>query len=518
MKLFRNLLLTTALLTGQAYAVQKGLNFKYKQGEGTLQTVNKVEKLSVISNLNVPKGIVMSLMDVDPEYAEYSALNADFGTDLYQIIYNINKSSNLKNTTSGVDQDIDFVVAGSAKRIEVLQKKIEDRLGTSDALEYFNFVVTDNLVEGGLNLDRWMQDWGEFLGYGRNADGEMVSGVYYVNRGRGLERIVQEIAMMLDLPFIRSESNTGSGGNYGGNIEMTPDGTLYFGNTMDWKQENQLVGKNGRSNAAKLDTSWLAVGHVDEHMSVIPAKAQLEYPADYTGPRANYGLVVADPIWGLKTIYEYTGSQKYITYLAEYLPEYNKMIEIPTNHESYFGITELKKAIKWYITDESNFALKDTTKKKFTSGFELNRSVSKKCTKETKLNARYCDLIAYNIYVSRIIAQNQDIMVSSTATTNDNIIKVPQIYREDYYQGKPAGGISFLPGTANMLVMRDHLIVPEVTFDGFQNIIHDVLGKAIGSNDRVHFIKEKAEYHDLYGEVHCGTNVMRELDLMIPNL
>ncbi len=69
-----------------------------------------------------------------------------------------------------------------------------------------------------------------------------------------------------------------------------------------------------------------------------------------------------------------------------------------------------------------------------------------------------------------------------------------------------------------MLIMRDHLIVPEVTFDIFQSIIHDVLGKAVGSKDRVHFIKEKAEYHDLYGEVHCGTNVMRELDLMIPNL
>ncbi|MCK5884438.1 MAG: hypothetical protein KAG61_12175, partial [Bacteriovoracaceae bacterium] len=48
--------------------------------------------------------------------------------------------------------------------------------------------------------------------------------------------------------------------------------------------------------------------------------------------------------------------------------------------------------------------------------------------------------------------------------------------------------------------------------------VHDQLGKAVGGNEKVHFIMEKAEYHDLMGEVHCGTNVFREINLQIPNI
>lgn len=510
----KSLLLTLAILSSGAFAdVEKGLEFKYEQGEGTLHKVKKIKKLSVLSNLNVPKGVFMSLMGTDSTFPSYSALNADFGANLYEIIYKINKQNNLVDATTGVDQDIDFVVAGSDKRLEVLVKKIEAKLGP-ESLEYFNIINTETLFLGGLNLDRWMQDWGEFLGYGKDKNGEEVAGIYYVNRDRGLKKIVEEISMMLDLPFIESASPSGISGNYGGNIEMTPDGTLLFGDTMDSKQSKQMIRKNGRVNYAKVDTSWLSVGHFDEQMSVIPSVKECKYPADYKGPKANYAIVVADPIWGLKEIYKYKGNTKYITYLAEYNPEMSEAIIVSKDQEEYFGIRKLKKAIRYYLEDTKTFTFKNTTNKKN----KFDRNSSKFCTKTTKLPRRYCDLIAYNIYVAKIIDQNEEIVKSKTPCKNDHIVKVPQIYREVFYSGNPEGAVSFLPGTANMVVLRDNLIVPTTTFDGYQQVVHDQLGKAVGGNEKVHFIMEKAEYHDLMGEVHCGTNVFRELNLQIPNI
>lgn len=57
-----------------------------------------------------------------------------------------------------------------------------------------------------------------------------------------------------------------------------------------------------------------------------------------------------------------------------------------------------------------------------------------------------------------------------------------------------------------MLIVRDHLIVPATHIPSFDKIIEARL-KAQGN--KVHFIDD-TPYHTSMGEIHCGTNTLRD--------
>ena len=476
-----------------ALAQTKGVQFVNPPGAGVLQEVTTIEKMSVLSNLQIPKAVFVGLMS--EAEVDWHTPNTRFVVDLYEIIYKINQVTKTKIKTSGYDQNIDLVVAGSSAQKDDLMSKISTKLNKADALKHFKFVNTDGVIPEsityGLMMDRWMQDWGEFVGYGRTAAGEMVYGIYYVNRNRGLKEVVQEIAKILNVPVIYSASETESGGNYGGNIEITPDSVLFHGDSMDEEQVNQF-GLYGQEKKVELWTSWLGVGHVDEMLSVIPSNHRSQYPANYTGPRLNYSMITADPMLGLETIYSYNGPQTTISYASEPY----------SDEETTYEIAKIKQVITYFAEENGTF---------------------ESCQQDPRFEFKYCDLVDFNMLVSnQVIEPNIVALTNATPTTNDDFIRVPQLYRPTYqynpYTGKYqyTGGVSFLPGTSNMVVLRDHVIVPDPTFDVFKTEITRLLNQKLGGtslNNKVHYILEKEEYHDLWGEVHCGTNVMREINL-----
>jgi hypothetical protein len=64
---------------------------------------------------------------------------------------------------------------------------------------------------------------------------------------------------------------------------------------------------------------------------------------------------------------------------------------------------------------------------------------------------------------------------------------------------------AWIPGTANMLVLRNHLIIPDPFFTPYKKSIKE---QAEMLGQKVHFIDDMY-YHQMMGEIHCGTNVFR---------
>ena len=299
-----NIFFTTpvfALDGNEAIKPEKGIEFTHPQGEGNLIVVENIRQMRILSNLNIPKALFTVLINRTNEASSIYSSNPNmkYTLDLYKIIYRINEESGLEVSTEGSDQNIDFIVTGLEKDLEELKSMIVSDFESDDSLKYLKSIVSNP------RGDRWFQDWGEFVGYGTNDNGDMKYGIYYVKRNRKLWPIVQEVARMTAMPFITtsSEESGRNGGNYGGNIETTPDGIVFVGNTMDPIQVKQLEEYGNKM--LMLDTSWLQVGHVDEMFSIIPSNSKCNYSSKYRGPRVNYSIVTADPIKALNMALNY---------------------------------------------------------------------------------------------------------------------------------------------------------------------------------------------------------------------
>ena len=455
----------------------KGVLFHNTETEGVLKVATNLKEMRILSNLNVPKAVFAA-------YVPGQGDNHDFLINLYTAIHQINLKKGLVIATSGADQHTDFIILGKESELVGL---MVDMVGTDDLASLPNDLKVVKVSTSG---DRWLQDWGEFIGAGIDDQGDPIFGMFYVNRDRGLKEAIKTIAKMLDFSFISSDSYTASDGDYGGNLEATPDATVFVGTTMTPSQVDQLVAY-GNTNLVQLDTSWLAVGHVDETLSVIPSNHQCTFPEGYTGEVVNYSLFAADPMMGLQVLYDYNGTVSEITYSSY------------ASDASVYQINDIQKALKSMLIDAANSTIS-----------LASLDVSKISACEALVEQKYCFLVADNIYVQQVINANLEILSAATPCQNDDIVKIPQIYRsvdEELVAAGARNGISFLPGTVNMILLRDEAIIPDPWFDPYKEKVQQILTtKGINAS----FISDFSEYHDLAGEVHCGTNIMREPDLI----
>jgi protein-arginine deiminase len=107
-----------------------------------------------------------------------------------------------------------------------------------------------------------------------------------------------------------------------------------------------------------------------------------------------------------------------------------------------------------------------------------------------------------------------DQMKTELGLADDEIIEMPYLYEDQFGQK-----VAYNPGTANMLVVGDHVGIakpfgPVINGeDIFEKDLEDRLGtevNALGTDGMglvVHFIDDWDWYHALLGEVHCGSNV-----------
>jgi hypothetical protein len=309
-----------------------------------------------------------------------------------------------------------------------------------------------NLVENVSDDDMWMQDFGEFVAVrGQTDPSKRWYGVFDAGRGRGID--VEELGRLLGVSVTRLSGNFDNGGNYGGNTESTAEGILYVGDHATKGFINGLKAL-GNPNAVVLPSDWLDVGHVDEYLQVVPADNE-----------CHAAQMVASPLEALN--------------MARHDPASFKSVQP--------GIGEALDAFAKNPRPQSeDYELSD---------FDLTRPASGGAARFVKqnLNAENFARIA----IERLKA----------GACVKQVIKLPQLY-----SGKSSTVSAAFPGTVNSLVLRNHAVVPDPFIDSVRVVVRQRYAEALGSEDNVHFINDLV-YHENLGEVHCGTNTIRELNL-----
>ncbi|PKL42847.1 MAG: hypothetical protein CVV41_12530 [Candidatus Riflebacteria bacterium HGW-Riflebacteria-1] len=359
-------------------------------------------------------------------------------------LFNVIKLINESSQLSGDDIVKLHIISGGSNPIPALGISAEDAAKYVEVNAKFS------------SSDIWMQDCMEICAAELKGTGKLVQAVFDSNRGRGLARLPGVIAEMWDLVYFKNPSNAQSHGDYGGNLEVTPfDDIMVAGSTIT-PQAKKFFEDNGYKGRMFLgNTDWLTVGHIDEYVMFIPT----------AWAPGGYSVVRADPLYALDLIKNSPDSDlaKITSYDRDFLLKVKKLL---------------------------NEQMKDPG--------------AGKGTKEG-------DFIALNYAINDIIEDNVGrlkdfVRKSSNDLTRDfEEVSWPSLF-EGSGTTSPRRCCAFLPGVVNLLVVRDHLIVPATHIPSFDKAIEARL-KAQGN--KVHFIDD-TPYHTSMGEIHCGTNVLRD--------
>ncbi|RCK78385.1 MAG: peptidyl arginine deiminase, type II [Candidatus Ozemobacter sibiricus] len=345
----------------------------------------------------------------------------------------------------------------------------QDGLVGSDAFKLYIFVSSADMVAKLPNpverikqycefdttlliSDFWMQDMGEFCAIER--DGTWREGIFDSRRGRGLAKVMPHLANIWQQDYLINPSTAFSDGDYGGNIEVTPENILYYGDTMTSACESFLLRHGYSGRAVKLETSWLRVGHVDEYLSFIPSRRS----------PCGYAIVKADPSYALDLLESATDED---------------FAHFGSSDRAYFMRLRaaLRNPAQWTNTSQAQ-----------------NIRVNRKITEIIDRNVAYL--------IKRI-----------RAITNQPYLEIPVVSWPTLFHNSNNGDavvqcVANLPGVANHLVLRDHLIVPEPCFPPFKRAVE---ARFRAQGNKVHFIYNRT-FHQNSGQIHCGTNVRRGIE------
>ncbi|XP_058258574.1 protein-arginine deiminase type-2 isoform X1 [Hemibagrus wyckioides] len=117
---------------------------------------------------------------------------------------------------------------------------------------------------------------------------------------------------------------------------------------------------------------------------------------------------------------------------------------------------------------------------------------------------------AENRYVQSCIDWNRDVLKKELALDDEDIIDLPVLFKVDNKENR---ALAFYPDMVNMLVLGNNLGIPKPfgpQVNGNCALETEVrsLLEPLGLN--CNFIDDFTSYHKLLGEVHCGSNVLRE--------
>ncbi|KJE35047.1 hypothetical protein UF64_10130 [Thalassospira sp. HJ] len=401
--------------------------------------------------------------------------------------------------------------------------------------------------------DQWMRDT-IFSGYsswpGTAGNHKTQTTFIKMHRQRELQNWVFGNLMSKDHAVYYPAAGSGdavNSANSGGNFEVTPPvkktlgntyplGRVYYGHSAKnrlganstLRKSRHKIDESTRSfieaqtlqSPIELDTDWLAVGHVDEMMTFLP------YPGG--GENKKWKLLVASP---------------------------KKAYDLMTDKRAdnvVFGGAKVLRRPKW-DTDHFNY----TTLK-------LHNTVVS-CTINDLLGNGHAPLRAPNGYtytydslkdwnvggVEKAIGDNIDILKSEFDLEDDDIVRVPVIfYPSDHVSGGHAyvlpstdkidntksrqNGFNIFPGRGegfkcgaltadmpNMFVGNTQLYIPKpygpwidtgdegTSFDLFEKYLKDEIAKFNGALN-CNFIDDWDHYHACEGEIHCGTNEIRQ--------
>ncbi len=309
--------------------------------------------------------------------------------------------------------------------------------------------------------DQWIQDCMELCSARKTGTNTYVHAVFDSMRGRGLGGLPPALAKLWNLVYFQNPASAQAHGDYGGNLEVTPfDDVLVAGNTITGPCKAYLEKWGYAGRLFTPDTRWLTVGHIDEYLMFIPT-------AQAPG---GYSIVRADPQLALDLISKAPDSE------FAGLDSYDRDF-----------LLRVKKTLNAQLTDP-----------------QAGRGTAEG------------DFIDMNYKIADIIEQNVgQLKEFIRKLNNDPDRDFAEVAWPCVFEGRngprPSGCCAMLPGVVNMTVVRNHLLVPAAHFPPFDKIIE---ARFRAQGNIVHFIDD-APYHNSMGEIHCGTNVLRDLNKLV---
>lgn len=124
-------------------------------------------------------------------------------------------------------------------------------------------------------------------------------------------------------------------------------------------------------------------------------------------------------------------------------------------------------------------------------------------------------LQAENRYVQNCIDWNRDVLKKELGLDDEDIIDLPILFKvmEEKNEDSVPRAVAYYPDMVNMIVLGDQLGIPKPFGPQVKGVC--ALEKEMCSlmeplGLKCTFIDDFAPYHKLLGEVHCGSNVLRE--------
>jgi protein-arginine deiminase len=310
------------------------------------------------------------------------------------------------------------------------------------------------------NRDVWMQDCME-IGYS-NLPGQGMHSVMRNPRDRPLQIYAKKL---LNPDFGYHEQGSMAGDNTfdsTGNLECTPPvenfpwGRIYYGpgrpmETMD-AEVQEFLKKQLVQKPIEIDTGFLAVGHVDEIISFVPAP-----------DRKGFRLLLASP----RKAYDILNANKAAHGNARMLIG------------RQFGLRSAEVSIQDFLD-------------KGVLGFPALR------------------LRIFNLLALRHILKARRKFKAELGLDDEDIIEIPGLFMPN--DDSPAFADALTAGMVNMLVLNQHCIVPKPfgpVVAGKDLFEEDVKTSLTPLGLTIRFLDDWDEYHVNLGEVHCSTNTLR---------
>ena len=336
--------------------------------------------------------------------------------------------------------------------------------------------------------DRWMQDCMEF-GYA-SLPGQGFRSVVRAQRPRELKTFPKTL-LAADLGFHvhgdpasmipgADPGSKESTFNSTGNLECTPPAKSKAGKNYPFGRIYHGTGRPGEEMDAvqqafldaqivqepiKLNTNWLAVGHVDEFISFVAAPGDKGFKMLLASPRRAYEI--------LKANQAAHGPDKLLT--GRQFPEFDLA-------NNFVGWSDAEVSIQDYLT-----------KGILTLAFGAD------------------ELKDFNDKIQSHINAERKKMENAIGLEAGDIIEVPILYSPN--QESPDFADALTGGMVNMLVVNKNCLVPQPfgpVVGGKDLFQEDLNNHLTPLGLTVTFIDDWFEYHVALGEVHCGTNTLRK--------
>jgi len=340
-------------------------------------------------------------------------------------------------------------------------------LNNADFISGFENALGDQFTSYGVGQyewDVWIQDEVEFATV--SSPSKSIDIVIDSIRDRGLDDVAEDEWEAPNMAVQVWGDGMATSQDSFGNLEVSPPvtvdgveypfGRIYFGNWY-WSSSpetiveelNTFLYQQKVQAPFELDVTWLCVGHVDEFMTFIP---------DASSDKG-FKLLVTD-----------------VTLGYEFLEGLDSNMELPKYSDHHYD------SIGEILADNSLRSLNEDIQLDY-----LNPALE---TLKTELSL-----------------------------TDQDIIKIPMLFEEvlDCY-GSTA---TLFPGTVNMTVATNpdgasaKLIMPDPYLrsnlnDQSTDALINYVNALLPAGNEPYWIDDWAEYHMMLGEVHCGSNTLRE--------